>query len=70
MLRQARHFAERIRQSVGDQPAAQYECAFQLALTRLPTVQELSWINELPEQNRLFHICRALLNTNEFIYVD
>lgn len=70
MLRQARHLVERIRQSVGDQPAAQYQRAFQLALTRLPTVQELSWINELPEQNRLFHICRALLNTNEFIYVD
>ncbi len=57
MLQQARHLAER---------AKTPERVFQLCFQRNPTPDELSAAKTLD----LFSLCRMLLNTNEFVYVD
>jgi hypothetical protein len=57
MLQQARHLAER---------AKTPERVFQLCFQRDPTPDELSAAKTLD----LFSLCRMLLNTNEFVYVD
>ncbi|MCA9120309.1 MAG: DUF1553 domain-containing protein [Planctomycetaceae bacterium] len=69
MLRQSRYFAERLENessSLGDQ----IDLAFQLAFNRPPTADERSAAQALVERLGLLHFCRALLNANEFVYVD
>ncbi|MEQ9071046.1 MAG: DUF1553 domain-containing protein, partial [Gimesia chilikensis] len=70
MLRQARYFAERIKEEVGSQTDAQVQRAFQLALGRKPTTQEATLASNFVTQQDLFALCRSLLNSNEFVYVD
>lgn len=70
MLQQARYFAARVRESAGEDPVLQTERAFELALARRPEEQERIWVQELPEDERLFLLCRVLLNSNEFVYMD
>ena len=70
--RQARYFAERLRREVGDEPGAQIERAYRLALARAPTEREVeamrSYLRE--ESGGLEQLCRVVLNLNEFVYVD
>lgn len=70
MLRQARYFAERIKSEAGAEPVAQVTRAFQLALGRKPTQQESRLAAQFVKQQDLFALCRSLLNSNEFVYVD
>jgi len=70
MLRQSRYFAERIENEVGDSVVEQVNRAFQLALGRLPLEQEQRLAVSFVEQDGLFALCRSLLNSNEFVYVD
>lgn len=70
MIRQARYFAERIKQQVGEETVAQVACAFGLAFGRQPTVEETRLAVELVEKQGLFTLCRSLFNSNEFVYVD
>ena len=70
MIRQARYFAERIKQQVGEETVAQVACAFGLAFGRQPTVEEVRLAVELVKQQGLFTLCRSILNSNEFVYVD
>ena len=70
MLRQARYLAERIEQEAGSQPVDQVKRAFELALGRTPTEQEISLSTQCIGQHSLFAFCRSLFNTNEFVYVD
>jgi hypothetical protein len=44
--------------------------AFALALQREPDAEELRDCLGLLAARRLPELCRALLNTNEFVYVD
>jgi hypothetical protein len=44
--------------------------AFELALQRKPDDSEASACIRLLEQQKLPELCRALLNLNEFVYVD
>lgn len=69
MLRQSRYFAERLEVDA-DGIDQQIDLAFQLAFGRHATGDELAPAKELVEQQGLIHLCRALFNANEFVYVD
>ena len=70
MLKQAQYFAERLQSERGDQPKAQADRAFSLAFGRPPQSRERALALQVIQQHGLFTLCRALLNANEFIYVD
>lgn len=61
MLQQAEHLATR---------AKTVNAAFQLVFQRDPTQAELQAAQSLADKQGLFAVCRALLNANEFVYVD
>ena len=72
---EAEHFASRVELSGNIDLAKQIECAFEIALGRLPSELEMSRIISLIESSDsvregLISLCRVLLNANEFIYVD
>ncbi|MAI74405.1 MAG: hypothetical protein CMM01_26395 [Rhodopirellula sp.] len=70
MLRQASYFAERVRSLSDARVESQVKNAFQLAYARLPTPTETLIATELIEKQGLFTLCRSLLNSNEFLYID
>ncbi len=69
MLRQSRYLADRIA-AESDQVDSQIELAFQLVLVRSPSTKELQGARKLVQQFGLLHLCRALLNANEFVNLD
>jgi hypothetical protein len=69
MLRQAEHLAARVT-SEASHPKDRILKAFQLAFQRHPTELESAAAEKLLEQQGLFALCRALLNANEFLYLD
>ncbi|MEO7318008.1 MAG: DUF1553 domain-containing protein, partial [Chthoniobacteraceae bacterium] len=62
----ANSFAERVRREGGDE----IERAFNLALQRPPDAAERASCAQFRQQRSLAELCRALLNVNEFVYVD
>ncbi len=75
MLRQARYLADRVKKEVGSRFAGfvgdkQIARTFELVFVRRPTERETRLARYLVRQQGLFGLCRALLNANEFIYVD
>ena len=69
MLQQAEHLAARVKGDVAETTAA-CRRAFELTFQRQPTEAELKAAESLVAQQGLFALCRALLNANEFVYVD
>ncbi len=69
ILKQSRYWAERIATEVSGTDK-QIERAFQLAFVRSPTKNEQSLARKLVAEQGLFHLCRVLLNSNEFVYLD
>jgi hypothetical protein len=84
-LEQAGHFARRIEAEAGADRRAQITRAFKYALSRPPGPMEVDWAlkflkdqgdrygqrgHEHPEASALSDFCHALLNLNEFLYVD
>ena len=71
---EARHFAERVRRQSGPGPASRIQHAFRIALGRDPRPDETRQARRLLEEVRsgdgLTALCRVLLNSNEFVYVD
>ncbi|MBP85950.1 MAG: hypothetical protein CMJ64_04405 [Planctomycetaceae bacterium] len=69
---ETRHFAERVRRDAGTDVSRQIGRAFQIALGRQPTEEELTQFIELANDTEtgLVGVCRVLLNSNEFIYID
>jgi hypothetical protein len=70
MLRQAGHWAKRLEQEAGADPAAQIRRAYSLALLREPDEAELAAAVALVKRAGLPQFCRMLFNANEFVYVD
>jgi hypothetical protein len=70
MTEAARAFAERVRKEAGETPEAQVRRGFQLAFLREPGPDELQACAALLREQSLPELCRALLNANEFIYLD
>lgn len=66
----AHAFADRVRREAGEDPARQIRLAFRLALLRSASPEEIRRSGVLLQQHGLTAPCRALLNLNEFAYVD
>lgn len=71
MLRRAQALAGKVYLTAGDDPARQIATAFQLALGRAPTADETTKARALltGTEEALTHLCHALLNLNEFVYI-
>lgn len=70
MLRQAEYFAQRLLAESDKTNETQIQRAFQLAFGRDATDDEFVAANTLLKSRGLAELCRALLNSNEFVYVD
>ena len=85
ILEQAKFFAERVTTEAGADVNQQIARAFQIALHRKPSVKEQDWSlnflksqtagytqrkQERPEVAALRDFCHAIMNLNEFLYVD
>lgn len=85
VLEQAGFLAERITREAGTEAPAQINRAFQLTLNRAPNEKELAWSLEFlktqaaghterktenPDAAALRDFCHALVNLNEFLYID
>lgn len=66
----AESLAARARSLAGDDSSIQIDQVFQLAYQRLPIAVERKRSAEIIETHGLRSLCRALLNSSEFIYVD
>jgi hypothetical protein len=66
----AKAFAKRVEREAGTEPAAQVRKAFALALQRAPDAGEEKACAVLLQERSLAELCRALLNVNEFLYID
>ncbi len=66
----ARTLADRVRREVGEKPELQIRHAFRLTLLRAATPVEIERSASLMRLHGLTALCRALLNLNEFAYVD
>jgi hypothetical protein len=71
---EASHFAERVRRDAGSDEVRQIRRAFEIALARIPADSELSdvrkFLHTVAVGDPLIGLCRVLLNSNEFIYID
>ena len=85
VLEQAKFFAERVTAEAGTDVNAQIVRAFQIALNRKPSAKEQDWAasflktqtagyaerkNANPSAAALRDFCHAIMNLNEFLYVD
>jgi hypothetical protein len=62
------HLANRIIQTVGEARAAQVNRAFKIVLSRVPKPEETETFARF--EGSLEGICRVLLNSNEFLYME
>jgi cytochrome c553 len=69
ILRQAGHFADRLRR-VSDDPALQIDSAFLLALGRPPRPDERAALAAYAARHGLSAACRLIFNMNEFVFID
>ena len=70
-LDMARFLAQRLQQEVSrNDVAQQVRMAFELAFARKPTNDELADASTLIETHGLRAFCRALINSNELIYLN
>jgi hypothetical protein len=68
-LAQAEAFASRVKKEAGDDIAKQIKRAYQLALSRAPTGEELDVTQPIVRQHGISTLCRALFNSNEFLFI-
>jgi hypothetical protein len=69
MVRQASHFADRLKGTTAD-TSRQVELAFVLAFGRPATTEERQAVVLHAEKYGLAAVCRVLFNANEFAFVD
>jgi hypothetical protein len=70
MLLQVQHMTDRVQREAGGDVEAQVRRAFVLTFSRQPTAKEVEMAVELVRQYGLDALCRALLNSNEFLFVS
>ncbi|MFN0108864.1 MAG: DUF1553 domain-containing protein, partial [Blastocatellia bacterium] len=70
MVSQANHFAERLERERPNNLSAQIERAHWLAFGRAPSANERAKFIAFAKRHGLPNLCRALLNLNEFSFVD
>jgi hypothetical protein len=66
----ANAFAQRIEKAAGDDAKARVRTVFAIALQRWPDEKEERRCVEFLRDRSLVELCRAVMNLNEFIYVD
>jgi hypothetical protein len=69
-LRTAEQFAARVRREAGGDLGRQIKRAYRLAYGRPPTREEAAAARPVVRAHGLRILCRALFNSNEFLYVD
>ncbi len=69
MIDQSDVFAARIRKEAGSSPGEQVERAFQLAYNRAPRPGERKSCEKTVSAHGLSTLCRAILNSNEFVFM-
>ena len=69
VLRQAQLFADRVKREGGDDPAAEIDLAYRIALTRPPTDTERSVAVDATRKGSLVDVTHVLMNLNEFVYM-
>ena len=69
MVRQAEHLAARARE-LAHQPDQQIAWIYRLTLGRNPGVTEARRLAQFAARNGLENTARAILNSNEFLFVD
>lgn len=70
MLRQSEYFAERATREANGNSDQAIVRSFELAFNRRPSKAEVELVKPIVEEHGLFTLCRSLLNSNEFLYVD
>ena len=70
VIHQAEHFATRLSDAHPENVSAQVTMAYRLTQGRNPSVVELERAEQFIAKRDSFYFCRALFNTNEFLYVD
>jgi hypothetical protein len=68
VLAQAERFARRVREQA-DEPAAQVDLAYRIALARTPTPQESAIGTDLIAKQSLTAFTHVVVNLDEFLYV-
>jgi hypothetical protein len=63
---EAAHLAERVATEAGADARTRIARAFEIVLNRAPEAEETAKFQAFP----LVSVCRVLLNSNEFLYVD
>jgi hypothetical protein len=70
MVRQAEHFAARLRAEAGNDVREQVRRAWVLALGRPASTRETELLAGYARRHGMASACRVLLNCNEFLFVD
>ncbi len=70
MEKAAMAMAEFVGTQAGDDPALQVRAIFRLALLRAPTMKEQTLAESFLKTRTLPELCRAVMNSNEFAFLD
>ena len=70
ITQQAEYLAQRLQETCGDRTTEQINLAFQLVFLRSPTPDELADASQLVAKHGLRPLCLALLNANEFLFLN
>ncbi len=69
VLRQAKLFADRVKEAAPNDPAKQIDLAYRIALTRPPDDKEMAIGMDFLKKQSLADFAQVVLNLNEFLYV-
>ena len=69
VLRHCAHFARRL-ESLAADLQGQIAAAYALAYCREPTIEELALLVDYTRRHGLVNLCRLIVNSNEFLYVN
>jgi hypothetical protein len=69
MVRYCEHFASRLEQDTPDR-TRQIQTAFLLAYSRSATADEVKMLASYAQKHGMANVCRLILNSNEFVFVN
>jgi hypothetical protein len=70
MVRYSEHLGERVAREAGADVHRQIERAYDLAVCRKPTEKELAGLSAYAAKHGMANVCRLILNSNEFMFVE
>lgn len=70
MVRYSEHLSERVAQEAGTEIRKQIERVFDLTICRKPTEKELIGLSTYATKHGMANVCRLILNSNEFMFVE